>query len=1100
MTKPQAQAQAVDPKVELELAKRVLARRSLIQFTKRFYPQYNPGWVHHDIARRLEQFMRDIEEKKSPRLMLLVPPRHGKSELVSIRFPAFVLGHHPEWEVINCGYNLDLPMKFSRKVREIVRDPGYNPLFSKTQMDPDSQSAEAWNTTMGGGFTAAGVGGGITGKGATCVVPYCKVYTRRGIVPISQVKIGDEVYGYDHKEGRGKWTRVKAVSATVSDKPIIALGQLKVTEDHPVYNPDKQSYLPAVRWQEGLPCLMVQNVPYGESAAAGEINVHVLQKTIHAQPLRAREIESPRRDPDVLLTGLLQDRSQSKEEAIRHLHSVRGMVTYERPKAVLQRGMLQTTPTGSAWDGEVFRSVLDATDASTYAGQEMPAVQYEQSKDGHPSFGRRSGKQHHRQSRAVVPAVSQTASRILGTCAEDLADAFGAADYVVDLQTGTENFFCEGILVHNCLIIDDPIKNQEEADSIITRDGLWDWYWSTAYTRLAPGGGVLLVQCMTGDTPVLMPDGSHRRLDSLTAGEEVATYRQGGLSKSKVLLLANNSRDKIYKITTSSGKVVRANGRHPFLADHNGELKWVRTQALTTASRIVALKASGGSGAASPVPPKAAISPPSAAGSATPTTIKRSGLTDTARLASTPQLTASVISDIATGSISLSIGASTTSSAGAAPSADNTALTPRLTGKMDCVLTTTTIQGLCADSSATPATSQSDILDLSPLHVPLLNTSEFELDPVVSIEPDGEEDVYDLSVAETENFIANGLVTHNTWWHDDDLAGRLQQKMRTDEESDQFVIIKYPAIAEAWEYRNHATGLIERLPSPMDLDHVKQRTEQREKGISVPVPYGEEYELLRMPGEALHPERYNEKMMTAMKANQPVRIWSALYQQNPVPDEGMYFRKEYFKFESVPPAAYQRNVFQAWDFAIGEKQMNDYTVGATIIQDENDFLHVVEIVRFRGDSFTIVEEILNAAERWGGEPTAPLILGFEDSQIWKAIKPLLEKRMTERGMYPPYETLKPLTDKMARARSLQGRMQQGRVYFPQNAPWVNVLMTEFLRFPAGAHDDIVDAMAWAVNLCVGRTPKKKPEPKQPASWKDRLPQFVEGGTGSWMAS
>jgi predicted phage terminase large subunit-like protein len=147
-----------------------------------------------------------------------------------------------------------------------------------------------------------------------------------------------------------------------------------------------------------------------------------------------------------------------------------------------------------------------------------------------------------------------------------------------------------------------------------------------------------------------------------------------------------------------------------------------------------------------------------------------------------------------------------------------------------------------------------------------------------------------------------------------------------------------------------------------------------------------------------------------------------------------------------------------------------------------------------------VEEILNAAERWGSEPTAPLTLGFEESQIWKAIKPLLEKRMTERNMYPPYETLKPLTDKIARARSLQGRMQQGRVYFPQNAPWVNELMTEFLRFPAGAHDDMVDAMAWAVNLCVGRNPRKKLEIKPPKSWKDKLPQFVEGGNGSWMAA
>jgi predicted phage terminase large subunit-like protein len=814
-----SQTQGVDPKVELELAKRVLARRSLIQFTKRFYPQYNPGWVHHDIARRLEQFMRDVEEKKSPRLMLLVPPRHGKSELASIRFPAFVLGHHPEWEVINCGYNLDLPMKFSRKVREIVRDPGYNPLFVKTQMDPDSQSAEAWNTTMGGGFTAAGVGGGITGKGATV------------------------------------------------------------------------------------------------------------------------------------------------------------------------------------------------------------------------------------------------------------------------------------------LIIDDPIKNQEEADSIVTRDSLWDWYWSTAYTRLAPGGGVLVIQCMTGDTPVLMGDGDERRLDSIKVGDVVATYDRGALSTSTVSAIKSNGCDSVLRITTKSGKVVRANGRHPFLADIGGDLKWIRAKSLTTAHRIVALKDNTASGAALRAQQMAATNQLFVEGSVNPITTNVNGPMDT-------ELQVRWISE-QNGALSLRIGTESPSTITSECSENRTEPVPfaevapqktHIIGKSDLLSITATIQEKLEGSYVTTATPLSDILDLSPLHLPLLNTSDFILDPVVSVEFDGEEEVFDLQVERTENFIANGLVSHNTWWHDDDLAGRLQQKMRTDEESDQFVIIKYPAIAEAWEYRNHTTGLIERLPSPMDLDHVEKRNEQREQGVSIPIPYGEEYELLRMPGEALHPERYNEKMMTAMKANQPVRIWSALYQQNPVPDEGMYFRKEYFKFESVPPAAYQRNVFQAWDFAIGEKQMNDYTVGATIIQDENDFLHVVEIVRFRGDSFTIVEEILNAAERWGGEPTAPLTLGFEESQIWKAIKPLLEKRMAERGMYPPYETLKPLTDKMARARSLQGRMQQGRVYFPQNAPWVNTLMTEFLRFPAGAHDDIVDAMAWAVNLCVGRNPRKLLEVKAPKSWKDKLPQFVEGGSGSWMAA
>lgn len=727
----------LDPKLRLEMAKRVLARRSLVQFTKRFYPQYNPGWVHHDIARRLEKFMKDVEDKKSPRLMLLVPPRHGKSELVSIRFPAFVLGHHPEWEVINCGYNLDLPMKFSRKVREIARDPGYKPLFERAQLDPDSQSAEAWNTTAGGGFTAAGVGGGITGKGATV------------------------------------------------------------------------------------------------------------------------------------------------------------------------------------------------------------------------------------------------------------------------------------------LIIDDPIKNQEEADSITTRDGLWDWYWSTAYSRLAPGGGVLLVQCMVGDTPVLIADGGQRRLDSLVRGDEIATFDQGVLTTSKIAAIKSNGRDAILEITTISGKVVRANGRHPFLVALNGELRWIRARSLTTAHKIVAQKGSGVNGKESLVQQMAATSLLSVAG-----------------------------------------------------------------------------------SCATTATQESDILGLSPWHLPQPDTYDFTLDEIVSIRPAGEEEVFDLQVERTENFIANGLVSHNTWWHDDDLAGRLQQKMRHEADTDQFTIIKYPALAEKWEYRNKETDLIERYDSPLVDGHAVQRAERRNKGVTDPMPIDEKYDLLRAPGEALHPERYDEKMMNSMKANQTPRIWSALYQQNPVPDEGVYFRKEYFKYEPVSPIAYNRHVFQAWDFAIGEKQQNDYTVGVTLIQDENDFLHLVDVVRFKGDSFTIVEEMLDAAQRWGSEPTAPLMMGVEDSQIWKAIKPMFEKRMQERGMYPPYEVLKPLTDKLSRSRSLQGRMQQGRVYFPTEASWLGDVQTELLRFPAGAHDDIVDAMAWAVNLCIGRSPKKLAVPKPVKGWRDKLSQLTDGffGEQSHMAS
>ena len=528
-----------DPKmvaVMAKLASRVLARRSLLHFTKVTHPNYQAGWVHDDICRRLQRFSQQVREKKSPRLMLLMPPRHGKSELASIRFPAWHLGHAPEHEIINVGYNLDLPMKFSRKVREILRDQIYRVMFPGTMLDPESQGAEAWNTTQGGGFQAAGVGGGITGKGA-----------------------------------------------------------------------------------------------------------HIL-------------------------------------------------------------------------------------------------------------------------------------------------------------------------------LVDDPIKNMQEADSAVIRDTLWDWYLSTAYTRLAPGGGVLVIE---------------------------------------------------------------------------------------------------------------------------------------------------------------------------------------------------------------------------------------------------------------------------TWWNDDDLAGRILQQMKRDPTADQFEVVKYPALAEFYEFRNPESLDIVRLP-------------QAETG---PPELPEGYELLRQPGDALHSARYDADALKRIKANQAPRIWSALYQQNPIPDEGLYFKKQYFRTTPGYLETFGKNVYTAWDFAIGLKQTNDYTVGVTIVQDYDDSLHVVEVNRFKGDSFTIVEAILDTADRWGTRPQTPYLLGFEDGQIWKSISPLLLRRMQERKLYPSYEILRPLTDKLARARSLQGRMQQGRVFFPEEAPWRAETEFELLRFPGGVHDDIVDAMAWCVNLIVGKSAPQKAAPKEPEGWLDRLTRdMFFSGEGSHMAA
>ena len=520
----------------------MLARRRLLTFTEKINPRYQAGWVHEDICRRLERFSREVEGGKSPRLMLLMPPRHGKSELASRMFPAWHLGRCPDHEFIACSYNVSLAMSFSRKVKEVIADPVYEAIFD-TRLHPDFQAAEEWAIKgHRGGYVAAGVGGGITGKGA-----------------------------------------------------------------------------------------------------------HIL-------------------------------------------------------------------------------------------------------------------------------------------------------------------------------VIDDPIKNAEEAQSADLREKLWEWYTSTAYTRLAPGGGVLVIQ---------------------------------------------------------------------------------------------------------------------------------------------------------------------------------------------------------------------------------------------------------------------------TWWHDDDLAGKLQNAMKSDPEADRFEVVKYPAIAEADEWLDPTTDEIVRIehdaPSATRDDataacHMRAVARASARGLNVG-----HLRYLRAKGEALHPARYDLGRLAQIKRTLPVQWWSALYQQNPVPDEGVYFTKDMFR-TGPAPNHHDCYVSVAFDFAISEKQQNDYTVGTVSLLDSDDMLHFVDRVRFKSaDADFIVKAIVSLCKKWHNPS---IQLGVEDGQIYRAISAPLKREMARQRVYPSLQLLKPITDKQARGRTLQGRMQQGLVSFSDKVEWYDSMRTEMLRFPSGVHDDQVDSAAWNAIMVAGRQPPGKPKERPMKSWRDRLP-----GTG-----
>ncbi len=126
------------------------------------FPEFKPARHHRLLASKLE----DVQQGRIKRLCVLMPPRHGKSRMSSELFPAWCLGRDPKRRILSLSYSQDLADVFGRSVRNYLRSPTFAALFPGCQLSSDSSSARRFNTTVGGGYVAIGVGGPTTGRGA----------------------------------------------------------------------------------------------------------------------------------------------------------------------------------------------------------------------------------------------------------------------------------------------------------------------------------------------------------------------------------------------------------------------------------------------------------------------------------------------------------------------------------------------------------------------------------------------------------------------------------------------------------------------------------------------------------------------------------------------------------------------------------------------------------------------------------------------------------------------------------------------------------------------------------------------------------------------
>jgi len=263
---------------------------------------------------------------------------------------------------------------------------------------------------------------------------------------------------------------------------------------------------------------------------------------------------------------------------------------------------------------------------------------------------------------------------------------------------------------------------------------------------------------------------------------------------------------------------------------------------------------------------------------------------------------------------------------------------------------------------------------------------------------------------------------------------------------------------------------------------------------------GDQWEVVELPAiseanEALWPQAYPIEALERIRRNTLPRFWSALYQQNPVPEEGSYFKRDWFHFYDQLPDKNTLRFYGGSDYAVTQDG-GDYTVHIVVGLDPEGRLYVADLWRGQTDSSEWVEVFCDMVIRW-----KPLGWAEETGQIRSGVGPWLTRRQRERQAFVAREVFLSRGDKSIRAQSVRGRAALDGIYLPVAAPWVAAFLSELLSFPASRHDDQVDALGLCGQLLDRMLVGSKPKPTQPVR-RDGWDKAFRGGDDldSWKVA
>lgn len=476
--------------------------------------------------------------KPAEKLIIEMPPRHGKSRTLT-NFSAWVLGLDNTNKIITASHNDELAQDFSRHTRDIIAQEKnlpdqivYSDIFTACIKKGDA-AYHKW--ALDGQFfnyKGTGIGGSVTGRGGNCFVKNTKVATKRGDKNIQDITIGDEVVTYDHEKNILEYKRVTAIRRSAAHG-IVRLttssgGCIRCTGGHRIYVSGK-GYIEAKNISKRDTVQILKNTKindfkmlslwkriyqgvggiYQKSSARWErfllfSRVFVRAPFFQKLTIMSNMWKTSKRQTQEILFTTMQARPKRKDYKIQALSllwnyicrkvlEIKVLFTRVQKQNTLDKYEKKGQPELQTWKcfGNVPGGVSKEKISSCKSLKDAMSSLWFGKKNSGSSQGQKSVKQCGRKFNNCLQFLSCKTSQIKNTTFRDTRTVM-----VYDIQVeDNHNFFANGILVHNCLIVDDPIKDAQVAYNPSALENIWLWYTGTFMSRAEEGAIEIL--CMT---------------------------------------------------------------------------------------------------------------------------------------------------------------------------------------------------------------------------------------------------------------------------------------------------------------------------------------------------------------------------------------------------------------------------------------------------------------------------------------------------------------------------------------------------------------------------------------------------------------------------